>query len=271
VSKPAIFTRRLNVFDFCRFWVLSRVNDSDIYYNERYVTRPALWLALRCRRFHAAHLDFNKKDKDGFGLLYGFQENINIILAEVLESAQSLPDWLKTSLFWEARSLLEYEIVFIESALHRAAALKLENIVLYGVSNPFFRETQGVYALKGISIRALTRFPAIWKILATPFVSYCMKRSSTKAGSDRPAVWMEYAKLGVHTNAFWRKYIINGDFESVYYLDRADTPVIPEVTRTIESDRVDWIDSHAPKLLGMSGQGIAQLLKLLGSSLSLPR
>src|SRR5258708_4768837 len=270
MNTRAIYTTRLNVLDFFRIGLASWWNNSDVFYDEHKTSRAMRFLTGKVHRFHPAHLDFNKKNAEGMGLLYDFQDNINNLLADILEPGRTLPDWLKTSLFWEVRLSLEYSIVFIESARQRARELGHAHVQYYSLSSPFFEQTHRFYAKKGISLKALPGIPSSWKILASILFRFCMKKSVARPRGERPAIWMEYAITFAFKLTFWRKFLKNETYDIVYYLDRADTPAIPNITQAIEKENVTWMDLHAAQLLSLSGLGIVQLAKLFWQSWSIP-
>ncbi|MBF0557358.1 MAG: hypothetical protein HQL08_01105 [Nitrospirae bacterium] len=64
------------------------------------------------------------------------------------------------------------------------------------------------------------------------------------AMTHKPAVWVEYSHKDVADFVFWRHAVNTDNFDIVYYLDRPDTPPSEEITKTIESMGLKWIDAH---------------------------
>ena len=275
MEKKAIFAERLGILDFALLWALSRMKNADILYNERKASAAAVFLAAKSGRFYPAGLDFNKTDPGGFGIVYEMQDNIRAIVEIILAPADRLPEWARASAALDIRGLLEYRIVFIESARHRAGQLGLKDVEFYALSTFFDSEIAAHYADgKRAAIGFLPCLRGKARVLAVPLLALLKSTMHAPlAGSlkkVRPAVWVEYCIPGIFAHAFWHKHIKTSAFDEIYYLDRADTPASPAIISRIAAEGMGWVDLHDVRLFKMSGLKFADLRRVFIEVLRLP-
>ncbi len=74
------------------------------------------------------------------------------------------------------------------------------------------------------------------------------KKHKSNIKETKPSIWVEYCNDTFTDLTFWKPYVRSNNMNTVYYLDRADTPLTAELAEKIEKRGLRWIELHTKAL-----------------------
>jgi hypothetical protein len=235
----------------------------EVFFNECRTTPQALrFAAIIARilpvRFNPATIFQDDKDEKGLSLEYYRADNLCAVVDRFCENQLSgEPAWLREMTKCFISSQLMDRITFVTLALHRIRGVEACEHVIYlpghylnFLLEDFFRPRIKVKSIPSISA-------LLWHVVK-PFALLIQSglhqlfqagvKGNLREDEKKPAVWIELQpKSGVWEPL--RQFIATASngrtYNLAYYLDRSDTPPVPETTEELESLGFGWIDTRS--------------------------
>lgn len=227
-----------------------------------------------CRNFHKAGLSMNLKEGEGFALSQRAQMRADTCLEKFC--MQYLPEepasFRKMVKSYLARFLLHR---FMFMTMVEAKVKCQENTakdirhVLYVQRHPlnsviFLFDEKKDFDVKECGVMETAGFftkPALCflAILAARFIP---AKARGNIDRPRPAVWVEYANVGMVDFLFWRGHVKAEAFDVVYYLDRNDDGLRLKFAEMAGKRGCKWIDLHFFPMISLSGIRLSELNRL---------
>ena len=234
----------------------------EVFFDEHKATPRALRFAAIVAkilpvRFYPASLCLNQKDEKGLALEYYRADNHCAVVDRFCENQLSGdPAWLRNMTKCFISSQLMDRIAFVTLVLHRIRGVESSEHLIY-LSGHYLNFLLQDFFKPQIKVKSIPSITAFLRLVATPFaliirtgmqqLFHAGVKGNIRENQKIPAVWIELApKSGIWNQL--REFIATNSagrtYDIVYYLDRPDTPAIPETTKELENLGFGWIDTH---------------------------
>lgn len=269
-----IWCKKLRLTELLLFWGKSLFVPLTVYHDE-YVATPAarklLALAQRwgfCRNFLPANLDFDERDKDGYGLIYLANRRLSLCCESFLrQHAPAADERYRQMVKTYIRSYLELQILFITYVEAKIRSAGIQNNVIVVEPGHLNSMLTDFYAECGIEVKSVCNFTKVFRARLVPlifFIKHLVVRvvpdeAKGNISTIRPSVWIEDCDGDRDFLGFWIKHTNANDYDIVYYLDRSDTPVTGARTAKIEKRGQKWIDAHRDPLFRLGNVSLLVL------------
>jgi hypothetical protein len=208
-------------------------------------------------RFTPASLRLNQKDEKGLALEYYRADNNSGIVDRFCETQLSGdPTWLRNMTRCFISSQLMNRITFVTLVLHRIKGMESNEHLLY-LSGHYLNFLLQDFFKPQIKVKSIPSIAAFLRLVATPFALIVRVglqqlfqagvKGNIRENQETPAVWIELEpKHGIwqQLKEFIAANSAGRTYDIVYYLDRPDTPPIPETTEELEKLGLGWIDTR---------------------------
>lgn len=264
VIWPAvIWLERLTVWGILFLVLRNGINRYEIYFDEHKASPLSLRFAAIVAKFlpvkfYPAGLCLNQKDDKGFALEYYRTDNQSATLDRFCENQMSGdPAWLRnmTKCFISSQQFVD-RITFVTLVLHRIRDGEFNNNLIY-LSGHYLNFLLQDFFKPQIKVKSIPSITAFLRLVATPFVMIIRTgmqqlfhpgvKGNIRENQKIPALWIELppkSRIGNQLREFIATNSAGRAYDIVYYLDRPDTPAIPEITKELESQGFGWIDTH---------------------------
>jgi len=235
----------------------------EVFFDEHKATPRALRFAAIVAkflpvRFYPASLCLNQKDEKGLALEYYRADNHCAVVDRFGENQLSGdPAWLRNMTKCFISSQLMDRITFVTLVLHRIRGVQSSEHLIY-LSGHYLNFLLQDFFKPQIKVKSIPSITAFLRHVAIPFaligragiqqLFHAGVKGNIRENQKIPAFWIELAPKSwvwkqlrefIATNSAGRTYDI------VYYLDKSDTPAIPETTEELENQGFGWIDTHS--------------------------
>ncbi len=263
IRPDVIWLERLTVWGIIFLIWRQGIARYEVYFDEHKATPRALRLAaivakLLPVRFYPAGLCLNLKDENGFAIEYRRIANHCAIVERFCENQMSGdPEWLinMTKCFISSGQFME-RIAFITLVLHRIEGEESGEQLIY-LSGHYLNYLLEDFFKPQIKVKSVPSISASLRLVTTPFAMMIRTgvqqlfhpgvRGNIRENQKIPAFWIELppkSLIGNQLREFIATYSAGRTYDIIYYLDRIDTPPIPETTKELENQGFGWIDTR---------------------------
>ena len=262
IRPDVIWLERLTVWGILFLTLRNGIPRYEVYFDEHKATPLSLRFAaivakLLPVRFYPASLCLNQKDENGFALEYSRMDNHCAILDRFCENQMSGdPVWLRNMTKCFISSQVEERVAFVTLVLHRLRGVESSEHLIY-LSGHYLNFLLQDFFKGQIKIKSLPSITAFLRLVAAPFAVIIRTgmqqlfhpgvKGNIRENQKIPAFWIELSgksPIGDQLREFIETNLAGRTYDIVYYLDRPDTPAIPETTRELENLGFGWIDTH---------------------------
>jgi hypothetical protein len=262
VRPDVIWLEGLTVWGILFLILSNGIARYEVHFDEHKATPLSLRFAaivakLLPVRFYPASLCLNQKDENGLALEYSRADNHCAILDRFCESQMSGdPAWLRNMTKCFISPQLEERITFVTLVLHRLRGVESREYLIY-LSGHYLNFMLRDFFKPQVKIKSFPSITSFLRVVVMPFGLIIRNlrqalfnagvKGSIRENQKIPAIWIELSPKSpiwdqvdefIATNSAGRAYDI------VYYLDRPDTPCIPETIKELEDLGFGWIDTH---------------------------
>lgn len=235
----------------------------EVFFDEHKATPRALRFAaivakLLPVRFYPASLCLNQKDEKGLALEYYRADNHRAILDRFCENQlNGDPAWLRNMTKCFISSQLTDRFTFVTLVLHRIRGVESGQHLIY-FSGHYLNFLLQDFFKPQIKVRSIPSITPFLRLVVIPFALILRAgwqrlfqagvKGNIRENPKIPAFWIELVgKSGVwnELSDFIATNSTDRNYDIVYYLDRSDTPAIPETTRELENQGFGWIDTRS--------------------------
>jgi hypothetical protein len=263
MGPKVIWLERLTVWGILFLTLRNGIARHEVYFDEHKTTSLSLRFAAIVAKllpisFYPANLCLNQKDENGFALEYCRTGNLCGIVDRFCENQMSGdPAWLSnmTKCFISSGQFIE-RIAFITVVLHSIKGLEIHENLVY-LSGHYLNYLLQDFFKPQIKVKSIPSIAAFLRLVATPcamIIRTSMQqlfhpgvKGNIRENQEIPAFWIELSpksRIGTQLREFIATNSAGRTYDIVYYLDRPDTPAIPETTRELENQGFGWIDTH---------------------------
>lgn len=260
--KPILWLERLTVGGILFLVLRNGIARYEVFFDEHSASPRALRFAaivakLLPVRFYPASLGRNDKDENGLSLEYCRADNHCAIVDRFCENQLSGgPVWLRNMTKCFISSQLMDRITFITLVLHCIKGIESREHLIY-LSGHYLNFLLEDFFKPQIKVKSIPSLAPLLRLVATPFALIIRTgmqqlfragvKGNIRENPKIPAVWIELPpKSGVwdQLRGFIATHSAGRTYDIVYYLDRSDTPAVPETTKELENQGFGWIDTR---------------------------
>jgi len=235
----------------------------EVFFDEHKATPRALRFAAIVGKifpvgFYPASLCLNQKDEKGLALEYYRADNHCAVVDRFCENQLSGdPAWLRDMAKCFISSQLMDRITFVTLVLHRIRGVQSSEHFIY-LSGHYLNFLLQDFFKPQIKVKSIPSITAFLRHVAIPFaligrtgmqqLFHAGIKGNIRENQKIPAVWIELGPESRTWNQL-REFIATNSagrtYDIVYYMDKYDTPAIPETTKELENQGFGWIDTHS--------------------------
>jgi len=279
-TRKIVWVESINFQNIPLFFLAGLFSHAEIRYDEHkssiYICKilKLLRQAGKLSFISPASLLLNVKDENGHAIEYRRAAYLSHCVESICESI--LPDepaWFKAMVKSYLSSYLGMHILFITMVEQEMEKIKNVEHEIYLKANFATYLIISFFMDKGIKIRQMPSLISYVALFVKPFVViiralsyqllFCKITGSIKERDVLPALWIEYE----HTHGVWaqfRRFLSNNineqKYNTVYYFDRADTPIDNTVVNSLNSMGLGWIDCRKMRLSRLNYLDIKKLV-----------
>lgn len=254
-----LWLERLRALDVLTAVLLQPFYSRVIYYGERgesALARQILAFIRRCKisiNISAMSLSLEKDRPDGQTVAYKLDEDTRLYGERFFkEHFSDRSVRMKNAIKCYMSMWLRDMAVFAVIAESKAMPMRDRHHVIRFQRHPMNKTLCRLYRERGFTVKEsrgflnyIMRVARILKLTAIVIKGRVISnRPRSNIVRIRPSIWVEHVHKPIADLSFWKERVDNASFDIVYYLDRADTPVVAEITDAIEKGGALWIDAH---------------------------
>lgn len=278
-SKKIIWVEQLTLPNIIFIPLQNLFCNFEIHYDKHQITPMAkvlltLLQQLRiCNNLYPTNLTLDKKENNGYGLVYQMEKNLNMCVKKFCCKFLSWEsESFQNMIMSYISSFIFYRVTFITMV---EARLEFQDIgsknIFYLPRSPFnpiiinFLKERGCQFQESLvswkNIKYYLRPLYLLSVFLIQKLSF--KKIKNNITSIKPSIWVEYAYEAIVDCAFWHEMIDKVDFDIIYYLDRDDDPPIATIVSAIEKKGFKWIYLHFYSLVKLGNLTLSEIKELI--------
>jgi hypothetical protein len=261
-QRKTLWLESLTVWGILCLLLRHGIAGYDVFFDEHHATPRALkFAAIAAKilpiRFSPASLCLNQKDETGLALEYYRADNLGAIVERFCESyLVGEPAWLREMTKCYLASQITDRVTFVTLVLHRIRGAEPSEHLIY-LSGHCLNFLLRDFFKPQIRVKSIPSITALLRLVATPLalivraglqqLFHAGVKGNICENQKIPAVWIELEPehmVWQQLREFIATHSAGRTYDIVYYLDRPDTPVIPETTKALENLGFGWIDTQ---------------------------